>query len=71
MTTTPFVDGGRDRSGRFAPGNRGGPGNPLGGKIAKLRAALVEAVTDAIVAVWDAVVEAQDDIGHHAACMNI
>ena len=46
MTTSPFVDGGRDRSGRFAPGNRGGPGNPLAGKIAKLRAALIEAVSD-------------------------
>lgn len=37
---------GRDRSGRFTPGNRGGPGNPLAGKISKLRAALVAAVTE-------------------------
>jgi hypothetical protein len=37
---------GRDKTGRFRTGNAGGPGNPLAGKIAKLRAALVEAVTD-------------------------
>lgn len=37
---------GRDRSGRFTPGNRGGPGNPLAGKISKLRVALVAAVTE-------------------------
>ena len=38
---------GRDRDGlgRFAPGNRGGPGNPHASKVAKLRAALLEAVT--------------------------
>jgi len=36
---------GRDpRTGRFVKGCRGGPGNPLGGKTAKLRAALVRAV---------------------------
>ena len=36
----------RDARGRFAPGNAGGPGNPLGGKVARLRSALVEAVTE-------------------------
>tara|TARA_E500000318_G_scaffold93927_1_gene93187 strand:+ start:961 stop:1281 length:321 start_codon:yes stop_codon:yes gene_type:complete len=46
MTNTPFGDGGRSSNGRFAPGNRGGPGNPLAGKISKLRAALVAAVTE-------------------------
>ena len=40
------VDGDRDpRTGRFAPGNPGGPGNPHAGRIAKLRSALLEAVT--------------------------
>lgn len=41
----PFGDG-RDASGRFAKGNPGGPGNPLAGRLSKLRAALVEAVTE-------------------------
>lgn len=35
----------RDHKGRFAPGNAGGPGNPLGGQVARLRAALITAVT--------------------------
>ena len=30
----------RDEHGRFLPGNRGGPGNPHGKKVARLRAAL-------------------------------
>lgn len=42
---TPFGDG-RGPGGRFAKGNPGGPGNPLGGKVSKLRAALVRAVTE-------------------------
>ena len=42
---TPFGDG-RGPGGRFAKGNPGGPGNPLGGKVSKLRAALVQAVTE-------------------------
>lgn len=37
----------RDRKGRFTPGNPGGPGNPLGPHVARLRAALLEAVTPA------------------------
>ncbi|MFK7883618.1 MAG: hypothetical protein AB8F26_05475 [Phycisphaerales bacterium] len=44
---------GRATNGRFAKGNAGGPGNPLGGKVARLRAAILAAVTpediDAIV----------------------
>ncbi|MCC6581439.1 MAG: hypothetical protein IT440_13460 [Phycisphaeraceae bacterium] len=44
---TPSTNGEcRDQHGRFATGNAGGPGNPLGGKVAKLRAALVEAVSE-------------------------
>ena len=46
MTNPPFGDGGRAPNGRFVSGNRGGPGNPLAGKISKLRAALVAAVTE-------------------------
>jgi hypothetical protein len=49
MITSPSPNGGnggsRDERGRFVTGNPGGPGNPLGGAVAKLRAALVEAVT--------------------------
>ena len=37
---------GRDEQGRFAKGNPGGPGNPNGGRVARLRAALLDAVTE-------------------------
>ena len=37
---------GRVASGRFAPGNPGGPGNPHGKRTAALRAMVTEAVTD-------------------------
>lgn len=39
----------RDARGRFAPGNPGGPGNPHARQVARLRAALLEAVTPADV----------------------
>jgi len=35
----------RDAQGRFLKGNPGGPGNPLGQHVARLRKALLEAVT--------------------------
>lgn len=35
---------GRDRRGRFARGNKSGRGNPLAGRVQRLRAALVAAV---------------------------
>src|SRR5687768_8702794 len=37
---------GRDANGRFAPGNRGGPGNPFAKKVSRLRSALLETVTE-------------------------
>ena len=37
---------GRDGGGRFAPGNKGGPGNPHAKKVGRLRAALLETVTE-------------------------
>ena len=38
---------GRDpETGRFLPGNGGGPGNPFAAKVARLRGALLEAVTE-------------------------
>jgi len=40
---------GRDSRGRFAKGNRGGPGNPQAKKVAALRGALLQAVKPADV----------------------
>jgi hypothetical protein len=42
---SPNGDEGRDDRGRFAKGNGGGPGNPLGPQVEKLRAALIAAIT--------------------------
>ena len=39
-------DGERDERGRFLPGNGGGPGNPHGGQVARLRAALLDQVSE-------------------------
>lgn len=33
------------QTGRFLPGNSGGPGNPYAARVAELRSALLEAVT--------------------------
>jgi hypothetical protein len=44
MTEQPTE--GRDSKGRFAKGNKGGPGNPFARKVAELRAALVNFVTE-------------------------
>ena len=38
-------DNGRDAQGRFSEGNPGGPGNPHAGQVAKLRSALLDAVS--------------------------
>lgn len=38
---------GRDYHGRFAQGNAGGPGNPHAAATAKLRAAMLKAITPA------------------------
>jgi hypothetical protein len=43
-TKGPFGNG-RDAKGKFTKGNPGGPGNPLAGRVARLRFALVNAVT--------------------------
>ena len=37
---------GRDNAGRFAPGNKAGKGNPHAKRVAKLRSALLEAVSE-------------------------
>ena len=39
------TSGGRNPDGRFAPGNRAGRGNPHARRVARLRAALMRAVT--------------------------
>jgi hypothetical protein len=44
LTASPSPNG-RDGRGRFAPGNRGGPGNPQAAHVARLRSAMLEAVT--------------------------
>jgi sugar/nucleoside kinase (ribokinase family) len=43
---TPFADGGRDARGRFVKGCPGGPGNPHGGQVSRLRARLLSAVSE-------------------------
>lgn len=44
---SPNGPNGRDSTtGRFAPGNRGGPGNPFAAKVARLRTLLLESVSD-------------------------
>lgn len=47
--TAPFGDGDRDDRGRFAPGNRGGPGNPYAVQTARLRAALLRKLDEACI----------------------
>ena len=42
---TANEDNGRDGRGRFAPGNRGGPGNPHAAQVSRLRSALLDAIT--------------------------
>ncbi|MDZ4685022.1 MAG: hypothetical protein SH850_08020 [Planctomycetaceae bacterium] len=55
---SPNSSNGRDDSGKFLPGNAGGPGNPHAGRVSKLRAALLNAITeDDITAVAKAIVE--------------
>jgi hypothetical protein len=58
---------GRAANGRFQPGNPGGPGNPLGGRIAAARGALRDRVTgDDLTAIWDRVIAMARD-GHWQA----
>lgn len=47
MDSSPSTNGdnGRDNRGRFAPGNRAGRGNPYARQAARLRAALLKAIT--------------------------
>jgi len=55
LNRQPF--GGRDGQGRFAAGNRLGSGNPLAGRAAKIRAALLDKMdADTTSAVCDALI---------------
>ncbi len=47
---SPTIHEGREPNGRFAKGNKGGPGNPFARQTAALRKQLVEAVTPAVMA---------------------
>jgi hypothetical protein len=63
MNQPPFPNGdnrtGRDRNGRFSAGNSGGPGNPHARKVAALRTALMNTVSeDDLQAIVAAMVEA-------------
>src|SRR3954464_6081965 len=42
----PLLNVGRDVHGRFIKGNPGGPGNPFARKVAALRKALLDAVSE-------------------------
>jgi hypothetical protein len=44
-TPKPNGENGRDGKGRFAPGNRGGPGNPNARAVGKLRSEFLSAVS--------------------------
>lgn len=56
--STPIADG-RDERGRFVQGHKHARGNPLAGQVAKLRAALIEAVSEGdIKAVASGLIEA-------------
>ena len=46
MTPLPNGSNGRGPDGRFAKGNRGGPGNPYASRTARLRSVLLDNVTD-------------------------
>jgi hypothetical protein len=54
----PEPNEGRDAGGRFAKGNPGGPGNPFPRRVAAIRRAMLNCVTDEdIVAITKAVIE--------------
>lgn len=61
----------RDQRGRFLPGNPGGPGNPHAGKVARLRTAMLEAITpeDVNAAIMALAAKARE--GDVAACREL
>lgn len=70
MIEAPSPNGpnGRDGAGRFLPGNGGGPGNPYAKRVAALRGAMLDAVTeDDVRAILGKLVELAKDGSAQAA----
>jgi hypothetical protein len=63
----PTGANGHDARGRFAKGNRGGPGNPFARQTAALRRALTAAVTEADMQAVAGQLVTQAKLGHLAA----
>jgi len=73
VSKAPSLNGGngRDRAGRFSPGNPGGPGNPQTAAVNRLRAELLRAVTpDVIRKVVNALIRKAES-GDVAACREL
>ena len=47
---SPTAYSGRDKRGRFGPGNRSGTGNPYAKRVAQLRSAMIATVTEQDIA---------------------
>ena len=47
---SPTGSGGRDKRGRFGPGNKSGTGNPYAKRVAQLRSAMIATVTEQDIA---------------------
>ena len=71
MTPLPNGSDGRDDNGRFAPGWRGGPGNPHGKRTARLRAELLRCVRPSDLREIVAVLVAQAKNGDLAAVREV
>ena len=69
--STNRENGQRDTKGRFATGNKGGPGNPLAGRVAKLRSSLLAAVTIADIRAAIRALVAKARGGDVAACREL
>jgi hypothetical protein len=66
-TPSPDEGNGRQANGRFAKGNRGGPGNPFARQTAALRRALCDAVTEDDIQAIARQLVTQAKLGHLAA----
>jgi hypothetical protein len=64
---SPTSTDGHDARGRFAKGNRGGPGNPFARQTAALRSALIAAVTEDDIQTIARQLVTQAKLGHLAA----
>lgn len=64
-------NGSRDRAGRFAAGNPGGPGNPFARRVAAYRRTMLDAVTDEDIREVVAVLIQQAKAGDVAAAREL